>query len=1843
MKPARLITALRPGIRRAVALLLLAVMAFGGTPVAEAQIVEGYYPLQQLAVQQLRANLLIVQDISGSMSWDVYKAPVIEAEDSVGRLIWNVTCLGNNPGPTPTMTATPTPTATETPTPTPTSTSTPTVTVTPTPTSTDTPSPSPTATNTSTPTYTSTPTATPSPSPSPTATNTPTKTPTPTFTSTFTSTPTFTQTSTPTITPTITPTPTFTKTATLTPSTTPTWTPSQSPTATVTPTFTKTPTKTPTVTITPTATVTPSFTKTKTPSRTPTVTNTHTATHTPTRSATPTITPSNTPTTTPLPTATFTITPTITPTPTVTLTPTVTPTFTMTFTVTPTVTITPTPTYTASATITPTFTKTFTPTVTATITPTPTFTNTNTPTMTSTATPTATNTPTFTKTPTITPTPTATDTATITPTTTPTFTATSTPTYTATPTWTATVTPTPTFTSTSTPTASPSPSPTPTATNTPTPTQTPTATPSPTATRTPTLTPTKRIFDLYLPRNPLAPRGDDARPAMARWALPTPVAVVARAGGAAASGLASDAEPFESFLPREPHVALSVAALLAQATPTPTPFPSGQLGCHRWRYALRWERPSRIATLKNVLGRAVTLYTNYAAPGGGTQNDWPDPLPNSDKAIPGPWNWTKPGLVLCGSAPCVTAVYHHDCDDATYGPACATVHPAFSAPVIDTFGNLVPKVTSVACNPATDYSLVDPSSPYDPSLNPPNNPACVMYRYDEGERAGGVPGGISYSVGSWDWPDPAIAAIPFQPAEFHPGIKGPDLKYDGWAWTLSYGWGWNGTANDEIFGPDPGPPLPLYDMTPLGDSVPGQTGRPLMLPAGWRTKGGAFISLPGPPGTPGTGGTGQPTWKTNAPAGVVFNSRKQVNWGLMTFSDLTGVCGVDPMSGGTAYTWRVDINVTDPLVAIAPIENFMKLKYLGGLGAVGGTATKGALDYAQQKLKDTFNADPKNHCLRPYGVILCTDGQSNTCNTGAPADSAWDPAACAADNTGVNFVHYPAGSSESLYDAQIVGGGVGGFQDMPGNPIIKPRTFVVGISSDVGRCELNRIAYRGRTDAADAYGGYILYDPVQAVTLSAACGAGDPEACKALAKMDTRLPHLNPTGDPFTQDESGGGPAPVPNRYGPDQAAPDNKDYAYFASDSAALAKAFVKIVSTFGAGDYSTSPTVSGGSINAGKVVLLPSTDFPAWSGHLRALDTSVVVSVGPPVQYKLLWDAGDVLTNPDVAKPWQPTPANRKILTWDGTGTLVDVVVANAATLDAICGGCGVTDHVVDFIRGNDGTLTSKKRAWIFGPAVNSTPALVGAPAVYKQGTVQGHHAFEIDYVNRRPLVWVGADDALIHAFDFADGTEILALLPPNLLANEVALYTNYVSGGDNTSTGQKLEFDQHIWGVANSFRFADVYFGAPDNTYKTVGIITEGPAGSLTAAIDITHPYPGNAFTAVVADKNYDAANPVKVLWTSPSTTLPAYAGLFGSWSLPAIGPSSFTENRMFFGAGINPTSLFNAQQDAVAFVGDPTDGSLKATVPVPAASSPQGLVGMQTFADGVFLRTAAPAYQPDNVGDLSLQADTNGRVTAIYGDWSSPTSKVLIDLNEAASGKPQPIYYPPAANGIGNLGCQVYALGSGSLYELSPAVSGWNVNRTDPTPPAGSGYPDDFPVMEPNLYVVVNPYKPTDGNFGVTPLGTGGSDPQVLKLKIGGESDGIPLETTDPTYINPGHTRIGISSQVTSPPLLVLNTTPKNQKALFLVYDPDFGCFGYSYIVIVDFDLGADCGVAPHFNTATVYAAGPGAASGFVIADNKLFASKSGLQTETAGLFQVPVPISQLQGAPAFVPVWWKEQK
>jgi len=1031
----------------------------------------------------------------------------------------------------------------------------------------------------------------------------------------------------------------------------------------------------------------------------------------------------------------------------------------------------------------------------------------------------------------------------------------------------------------------------------------------------------------------------------------------------------------------------------------------------------------------------------------------------------------------------------------------------------------------------------------------------------------------------------------------------------------------------------------------------------------------------------------------------------QVNWGLIYYN--TSV-------SSTSASVAIDTTGGNP--------NLQKLKDLyravgdtgpsgtAPLSPDGSTGTLGALTTAKTRITTAIGTDTKLRgefrCDRPYGVILVTDGLSNSgnpggdnwispCGTGptsCDSQCSW-PACYDCPNNWTNFAADEA--NELFLNTNTTSTAGAGAINVP------VRTWSIGVSANVGPCELDYIAYMGRTDASSPNGR---------------AGFGDWDAVKNpyIRKTDPAAPAEpnNPTLAGSTYDGPTGQYKYFRNTsqtYDPESTGHGHN--AYFATTAEALAEALSEILNATAAGDYTTSAPVSGLSVGAGSQVYLASTEFPEWKGRLQAFDTSKTDPVIPG--YLRLWEAGGVLN---------ARTTDRAIYTWDPTNgnALVRIDISDptlfgpSGKLSQISG-VNISQAVGDFILGNDGTVSGTKREWLLGPIINSTPAIVGAPSPYVQTQAYPHSAFEGTYASRKALLWVGSDDGMLHAFRIhpvldaggnvlnPGGEEILALVPPTLLAKQVDLYANHVKylGTAKGITGQPPAFNDHIYGVANAVRFGDVYSSSWGG-YKTVAFIAMGPGfvqqedGSMgpgqnqLIAIDITHPTPG--------DPNYNSSNPVQVLWTK-SLGDAGWSQVAVPWSVPSLAPvdgkiappaPGATNWRLLIGTGYDnnntgganssgtgtgtqnvgtvagpPAKTFNRPEILVL---DPVDGSVEATISsMTSPTSPVPYVGNQAFADTVFLDKSAKAYQNDNLADLGLQADLYGRVWFVgtSSGISFDSAKIGIDA-QAKAGQPQPIYYPPAAGGVGDPtqgtattpGCTVFAFGSGTLYEKSRYITGPNVGKSGSTGGLANFYPSLYVGAAPKPYpATLDSAKPLSSTNAVAtatalfratlgsllrprpPAGTPASE-----LPYYSSADpNVPQETLSP------------STQLTAPPyLLVPKSATGVSTALFLVYDPDIGCNGYSYVVQVDVQPKTTCAIdqspwnaSTNPNSTTkidVYGAGVGAASGFTIAGTEVVVAKSGIgEGESAGLVKPPVPASITGGAGAVKPSWWRELK
>jgi type IV pilus assembly protein PilY1 len=264
---------------------------------------------------------------------------------------------------------------------------------------------------------------------------------------------------------------------------------------------------------------------------------------------------------------------------------------------------------------------------------------------------------------------------------------------------------------------------------------------------------------------------------------------------------------------------------------------------------------------------------------------------------------------------------------------------------------------------------------------------------------------------------------------------------------------------------------------------------------------------------------------------------------------------------------------------------------------------------------------------------------------------------------------------------------------------------------------------------------------------------------------------------------------------------------------------------------------------------------DSTDWSGTLSAIP--IDAQSGIPDTANPVWEASNVL------KSWR----NRTILTHSGTAvngggaafrwddlsltqkdTLRNGLTGTSAQIDA------AAEQRLDYLRGDDnaetrkgGTLRDRPNGKL-GDMVNSAPIFASHPAFPYPDTLEtttaanNYAQFQQDYEDRTKMVYVGANDGMLHGFDADTGEELLAYVP-NVVFDNLADLTDpdyshrfYVDG---TPTEGDAFFDP----------------AAVDGNNKSWHSVLAGglnKGGQAIYALDVTNP------------DNFGETNTATVLW-------------------------------------------------------------------------------------------------------------------------------------------------------------------------------------------------------------------------------------------------------------------------------------------------------------------------------------------------------------------------------------------
>ncbi len=178
------------------------------------------------------------------------------------------------------------------------------------------------------------------------------------------------------------------------------------------------------------------------------------------------------------------------------------------------------------------------------------------------------------------------------------------------------------------------------------------------------------------------------------------------------------------------------------------------------------------------------------------------------------------------------------------------------------------------------------------------------------------------------------------------------------------------------------------------------------------------------------------------------------------------------------------------------------------------------------------------------------------------------------------------------------------------------------------------------------------------------------------------------------------------------------------------------------------------------------------------------------------------------------------------DAGDTCLDAAAkTNSTTAGTTTGAAGI--NLVNFLRGDrsnegpDKTTYYRQRAHVMGDIVDSQAVYIKRPMYNYADT--GYTTFKSDQANRQGMVYVGANDGMLHAFNADDGSESWAYIPSMLLSRLYKL-------------ADKNYSNNHQYYVNATPQQGDVYY---DGTWKTILVGGLGRGGRGFYALNVTDP--------------------------------------------------------------------------------------------------------------------------------------------------------------------------------------------------------------------------------------------------------------------------------------------------------------------------------------------------------------------------------------------------------------------
>jgi hypothetical protein len=389
------------------------------------------------------------------------------------------------------------------------------------------------------------------------------------------------------------------------------------------------------------------------------------------------------------------------------------------------------------------------------------------------------------------------------------------------------------------------------------------------------------------------------------------------------------------------------------------------------------------------------------------------------------------------------------------------------------------------------------------------------------------------------------------------------------------------------------------------------------------------------------------------------------------------------------------------------------------------------------------------------------------------------------------------------------------------------------------------------------------------------------------------------------------------------------------------------------------------------------------------------------------------------------QPNPVDdqgvsytRKIYTWKN-GQVVEFTRANIAPADLGVATSTQRDQVVDFIRGEVGTAMATQR---LGAVYHSSPVVLEPPVQDLPLTSYRIYQADARIRERPPMVFVGSNLGMLHAFNGQTGKEEWAFIPPILLQTLKNQLLGFTFGVDATPSARDIQ-------LTTLNETSD-----PLRNWRAVVTFGLGNGGQAYVALDVTDP-------VWRADNN----PPFKFLWQFDNTVAPSSAKLGTPYGSPEVGtvflddPGSgypFQERAIaILPGGKKPVGqgIGGNQGESIWVLDLATGAVLKRFDGTPGGGGMTGSCAAVDDFPGSFITRA---FCGDNRGQIS-RIDLASPLIANWSVSENPncaTGKCWYDLYQGSvGGVQQPIFLAPtlAFRANGNL---MVIVGNGDPYDL-----------------------------------------------------------------------------------------------------------------------------------------------------------------------------------------------------------------